>query len=354
MEEDITIIVRGGVPYAGGGGGTQPVDTPDGFTLDRCLGRGGMSAVYLARRLEDGRDVALKVLHPEVAAVETVIERFQREARFMIELDHPNIIKAFSVGMRGDCYYLCMEYVPGETLGARIRREDRIDEFEALRMMRQLARALDYGARQGIVHRDLKPDNMMIRDDGVMKLADLGLAIHSEVDEDLRLTAAGTTLGTPLYMSPEQASGEREVDTRTDIYSLGCTFYHALCGRPPFPGDDGLAIMRAHLHEEPTRPKDLRPDLDEGVEAVILTCMEKDRDKRYQTAMDLAQAIDLILLAAGQAGPLQPRPAAAEKTTSSAEATQADHSPGEDRKKPPSSRRFAGDEKFSFDASQPS
>ncbi len=349
MKEDITIIMRDGVPYAGGGGGTEPVASPDGFVLNRSLGRGGMSTVYLARRLADGRDVALKVLHPEVASKEKVIERFGREARFMMELDHPNIIKAFSVGLRENCYYLCMEYVPGETLAARIRREPRIDEFDALRMMRQLAGAVAYGARQGIVHRDLKPENMIIRDDGVMKLADLGLAIHSAAAEDLRLTAVGTTLGTPLYMSPEQACGDRDVDTRADIYSLGCTFYHALCGQPPFPGDDGLKIMRAHLHDEPPPPRDLRPDLDEGVEAVILTCMEKDRDKRYQTAMDLAQAIDLILLAAGQEGPPQP----ARDDIGGADA-EADDGRGEDRKKSPSSRRFAGDEQFSFDASRPS
>ena len=345
MEEDITIIMRGGAAYQGGPNAAPgPVDAPDGYILERVLGRGGMGSVYLARRLEDGKQVALKVLDPELASKEKVSERFRREARLMIELDHPNIIKAFSVGMRGNCYYLCMEYVPGETLGALIRRRERLDQFEALRMMRQLGDAIAYGAKVGLVHRDFKPENIIIREDGIVKLADMGLAILS-TREDLRLTAAGTTLGTPLYMSPEQARGEREIDTRADVYSLGCTFYHALCGQPPFPGDDGLKVMRAHLHDEAVRPRKLRPDLREDVEAIVLKCMQKAPERRYQTGADLVQTIDLIMLAAGQ--DIAPSPL---KKITKLPAEGSPKTAG-DAAKIPLADRFSDDEHFSFGSS---
>ncbi len=294
MDEDITQVIRGGAPYLlGPSGKTEPIEAPEGFALKRILGRGAMGAVYLAERREDGQLVAVKMLNAELTSEERVLDRFRREAELMLRLDHPNIVKAYGVGMCAGSYYLTMEYVPGETLDARIQRDGRIAERVALPMMRQIADALAYSSRKGVVHRDLKPGNVIIREDGVCKLGDMGLALL-EAREDLRLTAAGTSLGTPLYIAPEQATAVRDIDTRADIYSFGCMFYHALCGRPPFQGDDGLEVMRAHVHETPVPPRELVPELSEGIEAVILKCMLKDRERRYQNGSELVQYLALI------------------------------------------------------------
>lgn len=294
VDEDITQVIRGGAPYLlGPSGKTEPLEAPEGFALKRILGRGAMGAVYLAERREDGQLVAVKMLNAELASRERALDRFRREAELMLRLDHPNIIKAYSVGMSAGSYYLTMEYVPGETLDARIQRDGRIAEGAALPMMRQIADALAYSSRKGVVHRDLKPGNVIIREDGVCKLGDMGLALL-EAREDLRVTAVGTSLGTPLYIAPEQASAVRDIDARADIYSFGCMFYHALCGRPPFPGDDGVEVMRAHLHDTPVLPRELVPELSEGIEAVILKCMLKDRERRYQNGSELVQHLALI------------------------------------------------------------
>lgn len=294
MDEDITQVIRGGAPHLlGPSGKAEPVAAPEGFTLKRILGRGAMGAVYLAQRREDGQLVAIKMLNAALVSRERVLDRFRREAGLMLQLDHPNIVKAYGVGMCAGSYYLTMEYVPGETLEARIRREGRIAERAALPMMRQIADALAYSSRKGVVHRDLKPGNVIIREDGVCKLGDMGLALL-EAREDMRLTAAGTTLGTPLYIAPEQASAVRDIDARADIYSFGCMFYHALCGRPPFSGDDTAQVLRAHLDQAPVPPRELVPQLREDVEAVIVKCMLKDRERRYQKGSDLVQHIALI------------------------------------------------------------
>jgi serine/threonine-protein kinase len=311
--EDITLVIPGGgSPGKPVGGNAGAVAPPEGFSVVRILGRGAMGAVYLARRQQDGELVAVKILSADVASQEKVVERFYREARLMLQLDHPNIVRASDVGMTGGCYYLTMEYVAGETLAALIEREGRIDEATGLGMMRQIAEALAYSERKGVVHRDLKPANVIVREDGVCKLGDMGLAFLA-AREDLRLTAAGTSVGTPLYMAPEQASAERDLDTRTDIYSFGCTFFHALCGRPPFTDTDGVKVMRAHLHEEAPRPSDVWPDIREDIEAVILKCMEKGRKDRYQTAKDLVQTIALMQAVAG-AGETSPEEPASRKT----------------------------------------
>ena len=320
VEEDTTLIIPGGESSPGKpvGGGAGAVAPPDGFSIVRILGRGAVGAVYLARRKQDGELVAVKVLNADVASQEKVVERFRREARLMLQLDHPNIVGAYDVGMTGGCYYLTMEYVAGETLAARIERDGRIDQVTALGMMRQIAEALAYSARKGLVHRDLKPTNVIIRDDGVCKLGDMGLAFLA-AREDMRLTAAGTSLGTPLYMAPEQASAVRDIDTRADIYSFGCMFFHAVCGRPPFTDKDGVKVMRAQLHEEPPRPSDVWPGIREDIEAVILKCMEKDRENRYQSAKELVQTIALMQAVggAGETSPEKPAPKKKDEAPSS-------------------------------------
>ncbi|MHC4504104.1 MAG: serine/threonine-protein kinase [Planctomycetota bacterium] len=285
----------GSLPAQPTGGQTGGADRRLGdYLLEERIGEGGMGLVFVARRLSDNKQVALKVLSPASDTDPEAVTRFRREAQFMLQLDHPHIVKAFEIGTVDNQHFLSMEYVPGENLKDRIRREGKVDPVVALRMMRQIADALDYGARRKVVHRDLKPENILIRADGVAKLADMGLAILAN-REDLRLTAPGFTLGTPHYMSPEQIRAQRDVDTRTDIYSLGSTFYHAICGRPPFDGPNPIIIVNQHLTNEPVPPTKLVPGLAGKVEAIILKCMQKDRENRYQDCAELVAAIDEVI-----------------------------------------------------------
>lgn len=266
------------------------------YTLEKPLGKGGMGAVYLARREADNEQIALKVLSPAASEDRELVTRFRREAKFMSTLDHPNLVKAYDVGTADGYHYMSMEYVEGEDLGRRIRRQGRVEPAAALEIMKQVALALEYGAKRGVVHRDLKPENILIRPDGVCKLADMGLAILSNRD-DLRLTAEGVVMGTPLYMSPEQASGERNIDTRADIYALGCTFYHAICGEPPFTAKQSMVILQMHLSEIPRRLIDRVPGMRTDFEAVIWRCLQKVRERRYANCAELVSAITNVLAA---------------------------------------------------------
>ncbi|MHC4503764.1 MAG: serine/threonine-protein kinase [Planctomycetota bacterium] len=266
------------------------------YVLEEHIGAGGIGQVFVARRLSDGERVALKVLNPVSVADAEAVAQFRRETEFMLALDHPHIVKTFDVGSVEGQHYLSMEYVPGGNLKQRILREGRLEPEAALRIMRQIAGALDYGARRGVLHRNLKPENILIGADGVAKVADMGLAILAN-RENLNITAPGFTLGTPEYMSPEQARAQSDIDTRSDVYSLGCTFYHAICGRPPFEGANPILIVTQHLMNPPARPSELAPGLDDGVEAILLRCIEKDPESRFQTCAQLVQAID------GELGP---------------------------------------------------
>jgi serine/threonine-protein kinase len=284
------------------------------FLLERPLGRGGMGVVYLARKGPRGREIALKLLNPasELEDDRTRVRRFRREAKFMLALEHPNIIRAYEVGVVGRYHYLSMEFVPGESLKDMILRRGRVEPRAALKMMRQVADALCYGARRSVIHRDLKPENVLVRPDGVVKLADMGLAILAN-RKDLRLTATGMAMGTPLYMSPEQAQASRDIDTRSDIYSLGCTFYHAICGSPPFDGPNPFVIIEKHLKEDPGPPGRLVPGLDLRVESILLRCLEKKPERRFQSCAEVIAAIDRVLAPEGKGAPRRrrPRPAGA-------------------------------------------
>ncbi|MHC4248518.1 MAG: serine/threonine-protein kinase [Planctomycetota bacterium] len=282
------------------------------YVLEEHIGAGGIGQVFVARRPSDGERVALKVINPVSVADAEAVAQFRRETKFMLGLDHPHIVKVFDVGTVEGQHYLSMEYVPGENLKQLILREGRLEPGGALRTMRQIADALDYGARREVMHRNLKPENILIRADGVAKVADMGLAILAN-RENLNITAAGFTLGTPEYMSPEQARAQRDTDTRSDVYSLGCTFYHAICARPPFEGANPILVVAQHLKNPPAPPSELVPGLAEGVEAILLRCMEKDRESRFQTCAELVQAIDDALGSApgprSRAGPARRRSA---------------------------------------------
>jgi len=264
------------------------------YLIERRLGVGGMGAVYLARREADGKAVALKILNPVAGANAETVKRFNREARVLLALEHPGIVKADDLGAVNGQHFIAMEYVPGEDLGKIIMREGRVDARRALGIMRQVADALNYGWKHRLVHRDLKPENFLIRPDGICKLADLGLAVLAN-REDLRVTAPGTVMGTPECMSPEQARGERDVDTRSDVYSLGCAIYNAICGHPVFEGETAVATLKKHITDEPCKPSLIVEDLMPGVEDILLKCIRKKPEERYQTCGELVEAIDELL-----------------------------------------------------------
>ena len=193
----------------------------DRYTLGRELGRGGMATVYLARDLKHDREVALKILRPDLAAT-LGPERFQREIRFAARLQHPHILSVYDSGESGGLLWFTMPFVEGESLRDRLRREDRLPLADALRVARETAEALGYAHEHGVIHRDVKPENIMLTRDGNTLVADFGIACAVGVEGTERLTATGLSVGTPAYMSPEQAAGSSELDGRTDIYSLGC------------------------------------------------------------------------------------------------------------------------------------
>ncbi len=267
------------------------------FLLQRELGRGGMGVVFLATKPPDADPLALKILNPDVAADPENVARFAREARFMLSLDHPNIVRAHDVGAVGSSYFLSMEFVPGDDLRECIERDGTIEVGEALRLMRQVASALEYGDARGFIHRDVKPENILICPTGEAKLADMGMAILAG-REDLRLTAPGTLLGTPAYMAPELARAERDVDLRSDVYSLGCTFYDAITGAPPYSGSSNpIVILQKHLKETPVPPSRRLKGIIEQVDALLMQCLEKAPEARFQTYAELNEAIDWALIA---------------------------------------------------------
>ena len=258
------------------------------------VGQGGMGAVYKAKVQETGAVVALKVLPKRLAADRDFVARFHREAKLASKLDHPNIVRAIQSGEHSGYHYFAMEFVAGETVGQRLKREGVIPEGEALRAARDVALALEHAAEAGMVHRDIKPDNIFLGLGGDTKLGDMGLA--KEIDQEVtRITQTGMMVGTPHYVSPEQAQGERDIDVRSDIYSLGATLYHMVTGQTPFEGSTALAILNKHLNEELPWPADVNDDLTDDVCVLIQRMMAKDREDRYRSVLDLVHDIDLVI-----------------------------------------------------------
>jgi serine/threonine-protein kinase len=265
-------------------GGAEARPEPD---LSRRLGRGGMAEVYLAEQLSLRRQVALKVLRQSLAGDDAYIRRFRHEAQAAAKLVHANIVQIYEVGCVEGHYYISQEYVPGQNLKQLLSRLGRgLDAVQAINIIRQVAAALHKAAEQKIIHRDIKPENIMISPAGEVKVADFGLARVVREDEALNLTQVGITMGTPLYMSPEQVEG-RPVDPRSDLYSFGVTCYHMLAGHPPFDGDTALAVAVQHIKNEPQRLELLRPDLPEGLCRIVHKMLAKKPEDRYQRAIDL-------------------------------------------------------------------
>lgn len=251
------------------------------------LGSGAMGDVFKGRNRKTNEFVAIKILSEELSNNQRAVERFKREIQQTIQLDHPNLITAYTAGeFKGRLYYV-MEYVEGVTAKKELLTRGPYDEFRAVEIIIQLAKALEYAAKFGIIHRDIKPDNIMITYDGKAKLCDMGLAKSTESEN--KLTILGTVLGTPHYMSPEQAQGEENLDTKSDIFSLGSTSYHLLTGSPPYEGEDPISIMTALIESEPTPIQDRNPKVSDPTCAVIAKMTAKDKGKRYQTFTEVLQ-----------------------------------------------------------------
>jgi eukaryotic-like serine/threonine-protein kinase len=264
-----------------------------GYKIIKKLGSGAMATVFLARQLSLDRDVAIKVLPRKFSDNKKFIERFYKEGRAAAQLNHPNIVGAYDVGQAGEHHYFVMEYVDGETVYDRVVTHKRIDEKEAIKIIRQVAEALKHAHEKGFIHRDIKPKNIMISSRGIVKLADLGLA-RAMSDVEAAKAEAGRAYGTPYYISPEQIRGELKVGPPADIYGLGATFYHMVTGRVPFEGKNPSSVMHKHLKAELVPPDHINPKLSAGCAQVIEMMMAKDRKARFQTAEDLLTDLDLV------------------------------------------------------------
>ncbi len=256
------------------------------YRLLRRLGRGGMAEVYLADQASLRRQVALKVLKSGLASDDVYVKRFHQEAQAAAALVHANIVQVYEVGRIDGVHYIAQEYVQGNNLRELLVRQGPPDARLAIRIMRQAAAALYRASERGIVHRDIKPENIMLTRAGEVKVADFGLARVTRDGDALNLTQVGVTMGTPLYMSPEQVEG-KPIDHRSDIYSLGVTCYHMLTGAPPFRGETALSVAVQHLKSQPERLENLRPDLPTALCRIVHKMLEKDASHRYNSAREL-------------------------------------------------------------------
>ena len=270
----------------------RPEDCPIyGYEIIEELGKGAMGVVYKARHIFSDRVTALKVLPLRLARDSQYLERFKREAIACMRLQHENIVRAYDFGGSEDYYYLALEFIDGTTLD-HLLEHGPIVEQDALKIIRGVASGLDFAWQQRVLHRDIKPENIMITRDGDAKLCDFGIVKLVDMNNEASVTMAGTTVGTPYYISPEQARGEDDLDIRSDLYSLGVTLFHTLTGDVPFTGNSQGAILVRHILEEVPSPKTMKPDLSDEVCAIVGRLCQKSRDDRYQSPSELIAAID--------------------------------------------------------------
>ena len=264
------------------------------YKIVRKLGQGGMGAVYLAESPEYGA-VALKILPRELASSKEFLGRFKRESSLVKQLDNPNVVKFYDEGEVKGNHYIAMEYVDGESVAARMVRRGLISEMRTLRIARDVAHALISAADLGIVHRDIKPANILLTRDGAAKLADLGLSKRPGAEFEASLTQVGIRVGTPAYMSPEQCLGQKDLDVRTDIYSLGATMYRMVTGRPPFMAANQVQVLHMHLREAPAPPIELNNKITRRLNKIILKMLEKSREDRFASAQELYDYLDQLI-----------------------------------------------------------
>ncbi len=274
----------------------RPGDQIGGFLLEQVIGEGGMGAVFRAVDPRLDREVALKLLPLAQDADPEVVQRFLEEGRSAARLDHENVARVYSIGQDGPYHYIAFEYIAGETIRQRVETTGPLTPAQAITITLEIAHALVHSASRGVVHRDIKPSNIIITPQGRAKLVDMGLARRFEREGDQGLTQTGVTLGTFDYISPEQARDPRDVDIRSDLYSLGCTLYHMLTGHPPFPGGTWLQKLIQHQEERPPDPRSERPEIPASLAALTVKLMAKDRERRCQSPEILVR--DLIVIAA--------------------------------------------------------
>jgi len=278
----------------------EPTKTPrvlsGRYELSHLVARGGMAEVYRARDQLLDRPVALKVLFPELSVDRSFVERFRREAQAAANLSHPNIVPVFDWGEDSGTYFIVMEFVDGRALSSILRTAGPLHPDRAAEIAADVAGALAYAHRHGVVHRDVKPGNVLITEEGTIKVTDFGIARAVNTEESL--TQTGAVMGTATYFSPEQAEG-MGVDSRSDIYSLGVVLFEMVTGRPPFLGDTPVAVASKHVREHPPTPREVNPGVPPDLEAIILKCLAKSPDHRYATGDDLR--VDLLRFREGRA-----------------------------------------------------
>ncbi|MFC1707247.1 protein kinase [Planctomycetota bacterium] len=275
--------------------------TLGGFHLLKAIGLGGVGIVFLAEQLSLGRIVAVKVLDPVLARVPEIVERFRREARGAARLAHPHVVSPIDFGEDDGTLYFAMEYLEGGTAGDRLAESGPLEEREALQIARKIAEALVYAAKVGMLHRDIKPSNILFDCYGEPKLADLGLVLDLK-HADPKLTARGMVMGSPHYMAPEQATSQRNLDARTDLYAVGITLFELLTGQPPFTGVTGAAILAKHVSEPLPDLRELVPEISEPTRRLVERLCAKDPIERPQAARIAVVEIDRVLAELDRAG----------------------------------------------------
>ncbi len=259
------------------------------YKVERLVGSGGMAVVYLAHDRKHDRQVAIKVLHPDLTS-SIGADRFQREIKIAARLSHPNILPLYDSGKTAGLFYYVMPFVDGQSLASRIRHERQLTIEQAIDIVKAIARGLDYAHAKGVVHRDIKPDNILFNA-GTAMLADFGIAKALSAVTEEALTQTGVTLGTPAYMSPEQASGESHIDAKTDTYSLACVMYEMLAGHPPFVGSNARAVMARHVTDPVPPLRTVRPTVSEGLEQAVQKALSKVPMDRFASPGEFAHAL---------------------------------------------------------------
>ncbi len=273
----------------------------DRYTIERALGTGGMAVVYLAHDQKHDRQVAIKVLRPELSAV-IGGERFLEEIRIEASLQHPLIVPLYDSGEANGLLFYVMPYIEGETLAERLLRETQLPISDALNIVRDVGGALAYAHEHGVVHRDVKPANIFLSGQHAM-VADFGIARALELTGGERLTSTGLAVGTPAYMSPEQASGSEDLDGRADIYSLGCMLFEMLTGTPPFTGSTPRAVVARHAQEKPPAIKIIRPTVPDWVEEAVQISLAKVPADRFPTVTEFVQTLETEGVGLQRVGP---------------------------------------------------
>ena len=263
------------------------------YELETEVGRGGMGIVYCARDKRLKREIAIKVLPPELSFRADIRQRFLREAETAAQLNHPNIVPIYTVEEKDNLVYFVMAYIKGDNLGQRLQQHGPIAPVEVRRILREVADALSYAHNRNVIHRDIKPDNIIIDDEtGRAMVTDFGIARALTDSGDSRLTATGMAIGTPAYMSPEQSAGDSAIDGRSDLYSLGVVGYQMLCGQPPFVANNTPSMLVKHLSEKPIPVDERWPDLPQDLSRAVMMCLEKDPADRFPNAAAFALALD--------------------------------------------------------------